>query len=37
VIVMGRIDSADVFQDANARWPSGYVLRLKLDGVSRAA
>jgi len=32
VIVMGRIDSADVFQDANARWPSGYVLRLKLDG-----
>jgi len=32
VVVMGRIDSADVFQDGNARWPSGYVLRLKPDG-----
>jgi hypothetical protein len=30
--VMGRIDSADVFRDGNARWPSGYVLRLKPDG-----
>lgn len=30
--VMGRIDSADVFQDGDARWPSGYVLRLKPDG-----
>ena len=29
--VMGRIDSADVFEDDKARWPSGYVLRLKLD------
>jgi hypothetical protein len=33
VAVIGRIDSADVFQDGNARWPSGYVLRLKPDGV----
>ena len=31
--VMGRIDSADVFQDGKARWPSGYVLRLKPDGA----
>lgn len=31
--IMGRIDSADVFQDGNARWPSGYVLRLKPDGA----
>ena len=31
--VMGRIDSADVFQDDKARWPSGYVLRLKPDGA----
>jgi len=30
--VMGRIDSADVFQDGNARWPSGYILRVKPDG-----
>ena len=30
--VMGRIDSADVFQDGNARLPSGYVLRLQPDG-----
>jgi O-glycosyl hydrolase len=30
--IMGRIDSADVFQDGNARWPSGYVLRLNPDG-----
>jgi O-glycosyl hydrolase len=30
--VMGRIDSADVFLDGKARWPSGYVLRLKPDG-----
>jgi hypothetical protein len=32
-VVMGRIDTADVFQDGNARWPSGYVLRLKPDGA----
>jgi hypothetical protein len=29
---MGRIDSADVFQDGSARWPSGYILRVKPDG-----
>ena len=28
-VVMGRIDSADVFQDDKARWPSGYILRIK--------
>ncbi|HZD51129.1 MAG TPA: hypothetical protein VE178_20485 [Silvibacterium sp.] len=28
----GRIDSADVFQDSKARFPSGYMLRLKPDG-----
>jgi O-glycosyl hydrolase len=31
--IMGRIDSADVFKDYKARWPSGYVLRLKPDGA----
>ena len=31
-VVMGRIDSSDVFRDGKARWPSGYVLRLKPDG-----
>ena len=31
--VMGRIDSADVFQDDQARWPSGYILRLHPDGA----
>ena len=31
-VVMGRIDSADVFEDDKARWPSGYILRLKPDG-----
>jgi hypothetical protein len=31
--VMGRIDSADVFQDGKARWPSGFVLLVKPDGV----
>ena len=31
--VMGRIESADVFQDDKARWPSGYVLRVKPDGA----
>jgi hypothetical protein len=30
--IMGRIDSADVFQDGKARWPSGYVLHVKPDG-----
>ncbi len=31
--IMGRIDSADVFKDPQARWPGGYVLRLKPDGA----
>jgi hypothetical protein len=30
--LMGRIDSADLFQDGSARWPSGYTLRLKPNG-----
>jgi Glycosyl hydrolase family 59 len=30
--VIGRIDSADVFQDGNMLWPSGYVLRLQKSG-----
>ena len=32
-VVMGRIDSADVFKDYQARLPSGYVLRLKPGGA----
>jgi hypothetical protein len=32
-VVMGRIDSSDVFKDGSALWPSGYVLRLKPDGA----
>jgi galactosylceramidase len=31
-VIMGRIDSADVFQDDKARWPSGYLLSLNPDG-----
>ena len=31
--VMGRIDSANVFENGMARWPSGYVLRVKPDGA----
>lgn len=31
--VMGRIDSANVFRDGHARWPSGYVLRIQPDGA----
>jgi hypothetical protein len=31
--IMGRIDSADVFKDYQAREPSGYVVRLKPDGA----
>jgi len=31
--IMGRIDSADVFQDDSARWPSGYLLRVMPDGA----
>lgn len=30
--VMGRIDSADVFKDGHAHWPSGYVLRVRRNG-----
>ncbi|HLH02979.1 MAG TPA: family 16 glycoside hydrolase [Bryobacteraceae bacterium] len=30
--LMGRIESADVFEDGHARWPSGYVLELDHDG-----
>jgi hypothetical protein len=30
--IIGRIDTADVFQDGKARWPSGYILRVKPDG-----
>lgn len=32
VALMGRIDSADVFQDDKALWPSGYVLRVQKNG-----
>jgi hypothetical protein len=32
-LVMGRIDSSDVFKDDKARWPSGYILRVNLDGA----
>lgn len=31
VTVMGRIDSADVFQDGKAQWPSGYILSVATD------
>jgi hypothetical protein len=32
-VVMGRIDTADVFEDPNAHWPSAYVLRVKPGGA----
>jgi hypothetical protein len=32
-VVMGRVDSADVFQDGKARWPSGYVFSVSPDGA----
>jgi galactosylceramidase len=32
-LVMGRIDSSDVFRDEKARWPSGYILRVNPDGA----
>lgn len=32
VTVMGRIDSADVFQNGKALYPSGYVLRVQSNG-----
>jgi hypothetical protein len=31
-VLMGRIDSADVFQDQKARWPSGYIFSIAPDG-----
>jgi len=31
--VMGRVDSADVFRDDKALWPSGYILRVARDGA----
>ncbi|HEY2469580.1 MAG TPA: hypothetical protein VGI45_17295 [Terracidiphilus sp.] len=31
-VLMGRIDSADVFQDDKARWPSGYVFTVGPNG-----
>ena len=30
--VMGRIESSDVFQDGDAFYPSGYILRVEADG-----
>jgi hypothetical protein len=30
--IIGRIDSANVFEDEKARWPDGYVLRVRPDG-----
>jgi galactosylceramidase len=32
VTVMGRIDSANVFAESKARWPSGYVFRIDSSG-----
>ena len=32
VTLMGRIDSADVFQDGKAVWPSGYILSVQPSG-----
>lgn len=31
-VLIGRIDSADAFEDDKALWPSGYLLDLKPDG-----
>jgi galactosylceramidase len=31
--IMGRIDSANVFLEPEAHWPSGYILRVKPDGA----
>ena len=33
VTLMGRIDSADVFRDGKARWPSGYILSFGAQGT----
>lgn len=32
-VLIGRIDSADVFQDDKARWPSGYMFSISPDGA----
>ncbi len=32
VAILGRIDSADVFRDGKALWPSGYILQVGKDG-----
>jgi hypothetical protein len=37
VTLMGRIDNADVFKDAKAPWPSGYVFSLDPSGTWRLA
>jgi hypothetical protein len=31
-VIMGRIDSSDVFRQEKAPWPSGYILQVKPDG-----
>ena len=33
IAIMGRIDSANVFSDGKALWPSGYVLELRKGGA----
>jgi hypothetical protein len=33
VAIIGRIDSADVFKDGKALWPSGYVLQVGKNGT----
>lgn len=33
VTLMGRVDSANVFQDGKALWPSGYVLQVGKEGA----
>jgi hypothetical protein len=33
ITVMGRIDSADVFKESKAKYPSGYLLRIDKDGA----
>ncbi|MBV9085650.1 MAG: hypothetical protein JOZ62_23495 [Acidobacteriaceae bacterium] len=32
ITLMGRIDSADVFKDKKAKWPSGYIFSLSAGG-----
>jgi hypothetical protein len=33
VAIMGRVDSADVFRDGKALWPSGYILQVQKGGA----